>query len=268
MYNPRFGRWMSVDPQAQYANPYEAMGNNPVSKTDAKGDSASTTIVDQNNRILDVILDGKTDIIKLNGVNYDDVKDFIKSGGTSLIDEFAAESGIKLSDHTFWDSDFMTTDGKNHYYGPAYGENIYTSIPNFSGTGGDYISKVHDDWDDYARHFPQIVDLADLAFLSRNTGPYDLKVSLGLDAYAGIRFNDNTVTSLRVASNILFGQNLYSCKDAANDAFDFYNAAMFFVGKYNQIENGPGNYNSGYPFFGEETISGKGIYLGYWGTKL
>jgi RHS repeat-associated protein len=37
MYEPRFGRWLSPDPYGQFASPYVAMGNNPVSGTDPNG---------------------------------------------------------------------------------------------------------------------------------------------------------------------------------------------------------------------------------------
>jgi len=37
MYDARFGRWLSPDPYGQFASPYLAMGNNPVSGTDPDG---------------------------------------------------------------------------------------------------------------------------------------------------------------------------------------------------------------------------------------
>ncbi len=37
MYSSRIGRWLSVDPYAQYWSPYLAMGNNPVSRVDPDG---------------------------------------------------------------------------------------------------------------------------------------------------------------------------------------------------------------------------------------
>jgi RHS repeat-associated protein len=37
MYDARFGRWLSADPYGQFASPYVAMGNNPVSGTDPDG---------------------------------------------------------------------------------------------------------------------------------------------------------------------------------------------------------------------------------------
>lgn len=40
MYNPRFGKWMTVDPKSEFWSPYEGMGNDPVSKTDKDGGCA------------------------------------------------------------------------------------------------------------------------------------------------------------------------------------------------------------------------------------
>lgn len=37
MYDGRIGRWLSIDPNAQYYSPYEGMGNNPVSRSDPDG---------------------------------------------------------------------------------------------------------------------------------------------------------------------------------------------------------------------------------------
>jgi hypothetical protein len=45
----------------------------------------------------------------------------------------------------------------------------------------------------------------------------------------------------------------------------FYAFAMPVVGGYNQGLKGDG-YNAGWPFFGEHTYSGTGIYKGYFGS--
>lgn len=37
MYDPRIGRWLSVDPYGQFASPYLAMGNNPMINVDPNG---------------------------------------------------------------------------------------------------------------------------------------------------------------------------------------------------------------------------------------
>ena len=45
MYEPRFGRWLTVDPYGQFDSPYIAMGNNPVSGTDPDGGVCCGTTV-------------------------------------------------------------------------------------------------------------------------------------------------------------------------------------------------------------------------------
>ena len=37
MYDGRIGRWLSMDPEGQYASPYLGMGNNPVTTSDPTG---------------------------------------------------------------------------------------------------------------------------------------------------------------------------------------------------------------------------------------
>jgi RHS repeat-associated protein len=125
-------------------------------------------------------------------------------------------------------------------------------------------------------------DLAGLAYNSANydgtKGKLDLKSSLGLDVYAPVMVGKK-YTSLRAASNILFGFNMRKIYDKHknnpnfkaqfNSALDFYNYAMRFVGAYNQFQNNRQNfynhkmYNSGFPFYGEHTYSGTNIHRGY-----
>jgi hypothetical protein len=118
---------------------------------------------------------------------------------------------------------------------------------------------------------PQNVALLSLAIQSQNGGVLDIKASLGMDRYTGMRWDDNTVTSLRIAGNILFGINMETARSVLSDKDEFYMAAMNLVGSYNQSQNGgtPSNpgYNSGYPFYGEHTLSGNAIFYGYYGYK-
>lgn len=37
MYDPLIGRWLQVDPERQFASPYNGMGNNPMNRTDPTG---------------------------------------------------------------------------------------------------------------------------------------------------------------------------------------------------------------------------------------
>jgi len=47
MYDGKIGRWLSVDPNGQFASPYEGMGDEPVTGNDPTGGS-DTTFVDEN----------------------------------------------------------------------------------------------------------------------------------------------------------------------------------------------------------------------------
>ena len=47
----------------------------------------------------------------------------------------------------------------------------------------------------------------------------------------------------------------------------FYMSVMPIVGAYNQSQNHGNGYNAGYPFYGEHTYSGTGIYYGFFGKK-
>lgn len=48
----------------------------------------------------------------------------------------------------------------------------------------------------------------------------------------------------------------------------FYRATMPIVGGYNQFHNNGNGYNSGYPYYGEHTYSGTGIFEGYFNTSV
>ncbi|MPS66744.1 MAG: hypothetical protein DI622_14610 [Chryseobacterium sp.] len=113
-----------------------------------------------------------------------------------------------------------------------------------------------------------MLDLAELAYLSANytgqgkKGMLDLKASLGLNIYEPVKAGNN-VTSLRAASNILFGFNLRKIydkyksksdfKEKFQDAESFYRYTMQVIGGYNQLQNKGNSYNRGFPFFGEHT---------------
>jgi len=45
MYDPATGRWLVPDPAAQFANPYLAMGNNPVIGVDPNGEFVVTAVI-------------------------------------------------------------------------------------------------------------------------------------------------------------------------------------------------------------------------------
>lgn len=93
-----------------------------------------------------------------------------------------------------------------------------------------------------------------------------------MDLYSPVKAGKN-ITSLRAASNILFGYNLRKIYDKYKnnsdfkekfiDAEGFYRYTMQVIGRYNQYQNNGNGYNRGFPFYGEHTYSGTNIYRGY-----
>jgi hypothetical protein len=66
--------------------------------------------------------------------------------------------------------------------------------------------------------------------------------------------------NLRTINNVTVSQ-------ALTPAAAFYVATMPIVGSYNQKQHDGNGYNAGWPFFGEHTYSGTGIYYGFFGKK-
>jgi hypothetical protein len=111
-------------------------------------------------------------------------------------------------------------------------------------------------------------ELKVLRNLSKNNGPLDLKVSLGVDKYTALKYGEASdglpiISSLRGVSNVLFGHNMRTTKPFFTTEFGYYNTVMREVGKYNQSQNSGQGYNKGFPYYGEHTYSGQHIYEGY-----
>ena len=108
-----------------------------------------------------------------------------------------------------------------------------------------------------------------LAELSEKGAPFDIKTSLGLDAYTPVRVRNVNglpmITTLRAVGNMMFGANLRSLKPMAFSESLFYSSIMPLVGHYNQKSNGGNGYNSFYPYYGEHEYSGSYIKHGYFG---
>jgi RHS repeat-associated protein len=69
MYNPRFGKWMTVDPKNVGWSPYFGMGNDPVSKIDADGGAPWKP--DQNGNLVAEKGDNIYTLMDYLNVNYD-----------------------------------------------------------------------------------------------------------------------------------------------------------------------------------------------------
>lgn len=109
--------------------------------------------------------------------------------------------------------------------------------------------------------------LKDLRKYSANGELLDIKVTLFKSGskYDGVKMENDTYTSMRVLGNIIFGMNMASARPASDGKDFFYRMVMPVVGDYNQKQNKGNGYNPGAPFYGEHTLSGSAIFLGYFG---
>lgn len=116
--------------------------------------------------------------------------------------------------------------------------------------------------------------LAALAWLSRNGGYLDIKTDYPTKTggiWTAVSY-EGKITTARTIGNILFGKNMRTINSVTASQFMvpsivFYMSVMPVVGAYNQSQNHGNGYNSGWPFYGEHTYSGTGIYYGYFGKK-
>jgi len=110
--------------------------------------------------------------------------------------------------------------------------------------------------------------------LSRNGGFLDIKGQYPESSggkYTAVSY-DGKVTTARTAGNILFGTNMRIINTMTFTQFYvppilFYISVMPTVGAYNKHQNDGNGYNAGYPFYGEHTYSGTGIYYGFFNKK-
>jgi RHS repeat-associated protein len=276
-YMPDLGRWGSHDPLSDATfQPYNYANNNPISFNDPTGMiaqqpeiHASIGVTKNKNGEYEIISaknDGDFGIYLANANGSYDINKSKRVGTLNNSFDFLLTND---DTGTFQKGVAKTSKGTNIVLAPTlnlglilnqYGYNTNNDIDNF------------------------YLDLMNLAYMSANykeggnMGKLDLKKSLELEMYTPVKAGNN-ITSLRAASNILFGYNMrriydkYSGNSNFRDKFptagDFYTYAMQAVGGYNQFQNNrngffSGNgYNKGFPFYGEHTYSGMNIYRGY-----
>jgi len=274
MYDARVGRFLSVDPLAHefpWQSPYMFCDGNPINKIDPDGRAAETTIVGKNGKVIDVINDGKTDIVQFN--NADETK--WKGKGKELLN---TGKGKVVGQTIFW-HDFMRTKDESIYEftTPAYGEKVLNEGLNIRGesfNGTQIANATSKMYYDMIKNQDAIVSLAILALNSRNDRIFDLKSSLGYSEYEGVymttKNNLKVYTSLRVLGNMVFGANMEIARNQAMSPMsksDFWKMSMTYVGGYNMKQNKvQGKMN--YPYYGEHILSGRAIWLGYYGAKF
>lgn len=275
MYMADIGRWGMHDPLSDATfQPYNYANNNPVFYNDPSGmigEAHASIGVKKNKNGEYEIVSAKNDgnlgiyLVGSDGISYD-VNKSQRVGTLNNAFDF-----LFTNDET---GKFLNTVAKR-----ANGSNIkLTTSLNLSSILTKYSYNTDNNIENY------YLDLLNLAYMSANyreggnMGKLDLKSSLGLDMYTPVKAGKN-ITSLRAASNILFGFNMRRIYDkySGNSNFrnkfptagDFYTYAMQAVGGYNQFQNNRsgffnGNgYNKGFPFYGEHTYSGTNIYRGY-----
>ena len=173
--------------------------------------------------------------------------------------------------------DFMKVNEKtNKFYGHVEVTFNLENMPN----GNELIDKYVTIWKDivltmnasitYTGFLPSYFATASLAILSRDNGAFDIKQNFSKKsggAYTALYYNGK-ITTARTIGNILFGMNMRLINKLCWDQLltspeDYYRQTMPVVGKYNQEQNNGNGFNSGFPFYGEATYSGTGIYYGY-----
>lgn len=270
-YDSDIARFLSLDPlAAQFPewSDYNYVMGNPILLVDPNGKSPQTTYVDKNGRVLDVVNDGSTDIVQFDDLDSDTWE------GTRE-DLLSKDNGNVVGQTFFW-HDFMKTDSRTIYdfNGPSKGSQVLNNSLQV-GSGDDAIDYTGEElmlastaiFEDIVSDYGSIVCLALLAKWSRNNTFFDFKTSLGHEPYTGIYYGNGVYTSLRVMGNITFGANMEVARNQdfnPSDKMAFWKMAMVYVGGYNMSQNNVQG-TPQYPYYGEHVMSGRGIWLGYWG---
>ena len=270
--DPRLGMWLTIDPEVhEKQSPYCSFDNSPILLTDPDGKSAETTIVGKTGKVLDVINDGKTDIVQFSDI------DESKWKGTRE-DLLMKTNGKVVGQTIFW-HDFMTTDDQTIYNfkKPAYGEQVLNDDLKVGGekfNGSQIGSAASKMFSDMIEGQDVGISLGLLAKYSRTGKIFDIKRSLGYSEYEGIYMgtvqnNLKVYTSLRVLGDMVFGANMEIARQKAPswDRMDFWKSVMVPVGEYNIYSNNV-QCKLNYPYYGEHILSGRAIWLGYWGYKF
>lgn len=294
------GRWYSIDPLAETQvswSPYHFVYNNPIKFVDPNGLEGmnfdiSSSGDNNKNKNFDFLSPkgketfedhGKISPNGLDGMQYITSTDVKKNKDGSYTVVGANNDGdnniyvqgadgkrtSEIIGQTINPWDFMYTDDKDGTFsGPTNG--ITFSLDNLPN-GNRKVSLLATWWalTTASLHSTE-KSLAMLAWLSRTKGYLDIKDDYS-DKYTAVSYGSK-ITTARTIGNILFGKNMrainrFTPTQLFVPATAFYMSTMPVVGAYNQQQNNGNGYNRGWPFYGEHTYSGTGIYLGYFGKK-
>jgi RHS repeat-associated protein len=277
MYDPRIGRWLTIDPLMSsfpWQSPYVGFDNNPILLIDPDGRGTETTIVGKNGKVMDVIEDGKTDIVQFSDIDEStwdgNGEDLLKTG-----------KGKVVGQTIFW-HDFMNTNDKanNKFTFPAYGEEVLNNTLKIESklgvtynNGEELYKACTDMYKDMIKDYDQVISMGILALNSANGKQLDIKASLGYSRYTGIyvaeQEGQKIYTSLRVLGNMIFGANMEIARlqqPNAQTKMEFWTTYMVYIGLYNMQRNDL-KLEYSFPYYGEHYLSGRAIWLGYWGNK-
>lgn len=296
IHDPQICRFWQIDPlssEMPASTHYSFAANNPIKYVDLMGLSPNepnepcyitTTYVDKNSRVLNVVNDGKTEIIQFDDIDFD-------TWNPNNNSQLPTRAGGRLIGHTIYWYDFMSLNEGNGELGkPLFGSYIRNPLTfywaslfkvfqndglvnsNSFKNGGDLLSLLNQDWQGVLEnYFFYLLALKRLAGLSGNDAPYDIKSTL-LDMKQGYLYSSGigklvlpTFTTGRALGNILFGMNMNSVSNMSwSKKRDVWNIAMSAVGAYNEKD---GSKMKDRTFQGEHPYSGSYIWLGYWGSN-
>ena len=294
-YDPALGRWMNIDPLTEASrswSPYTYCYNNPIFFVDPDGMQAIYDWEDHQAGRQGVYKDGEkevsfADAMASHGMNTD---------GSESTDVEKNKDGTYTVKNAYDDGDnniyVVGSDGKRTGEKVGKTEDPWTFLGTQDGNGkfgeatvgikidfknlksGEALIRKYNKIWSFIMGSNSLGNLAVLAGLSREFGIFDLKNNADLGPqghYTPYSINGN-VTTLRTVNNMVFGSNLrlinmYSIDQWLVSPKSFYSATMSVIGGYNQSQHGGSDYNSGWPFNGEHTYSGTGIYQGYFGAK-